>query len=177
MPDANTVHRGGSARPDRDRPGPGRHNGGRCSGLPRSRRRGGVRVADDHGNCKGPPPDCRRIVIRLRYGVKSRCAGRTTSTGQRCLVNVHANRLLTPTLWRIGRQQSVRWGEGRRPKITAGAGQRRAQMRATIRGHRGTACDPRAIASGRPRSRTASHGHSTATGMEALGRHLRWSEH
>ena len=34
------------------------------------------------GNCKGPPPDCRRIVIRLRCGVKSRCDRRATSTGK-----------------------------------------------------------------------------------------------
>ncbi len=27
----------------------------------------------DRGNCKGPPPDCRRIVIRLQYGIKGRC--------------------------------------------------------------------------------------------------------
>ena len=46
-------------------------------------------VPDDHGSCKGPPPDCRRIVIRLRCGVKGRCARRTTSTGRKCLVNVH----------------------------------------------------------------------------------------
>jgi hypothetical protein len=38
---------------------------------------------------------------------------------------------------------------------------------AAIRGHRGTACDPRAIASGRPRSRTGSHGHSAVASMEA----------
>jgi hypothetical protein len=29
-------------------------------------------VLDDDGSCKGPPPDCRRIVIRLRYGIKGR---------------------------------------------------------------------------------------------------------
>jgi len=38
-------------------------------------------AADDHGNCKGPPPDCRRIMTRLRYGIKGGCARRTTSTG------------------------------------------------------------------------------------------------
>jgi len=52
-----------SARPETTSPGTGRQ------------------VTDDHGNCKGPPPDCHRIVIRLRYGVKSRCNRRTTSTG------------------------------------------------------------------------------------------------
>jgi hypothetical protein len=30
-------------------------------------------VPDDRGSCKGPPPDCRRIVIRLRSGIKGRC--------------------------------------------------------------------------------------------------------
>ena len=39
-------------------------------------------VPDDHGSCKGPPPDCRRIVIRLRYGIKGRCGRRATSTGE-----------------------------------------------------------------------------------------------
>ena len=39
------------------------------------------------------------------------------------------------------------------------------------------ACDPRAIASGRPRSRTGSHGHSAVASTEAPSRHLRWSEH
>jgi hypothetical protein len=39
-------------------------------------------VPDDRGSCKGPPPDCRRIVIRLRYGVKGRCGRRATSTGE-----------------------------------------------------------------------------------------------
>ena len=32
--------------------------------------------------CKGPPPDCRRIVIRLPYGIKGRCDRGTTSTGE-----------------------------------------------------------------------------------------------
>ena len=48
---------------------------------------------------------------------------------------------------------------------------------AAIRGHGGTTCDPRAIASGRPRSRTGSHGHSTVAGTKGPIRHLRWSEH
>jgi hypothetical protein len=68
--------------------------------------------ASTAGSCKGPPPDCRRIVIRLRYGIKARSDRRATSTGRRRLVNVHANRPLTPSLRRIGRQQSVRWGGG-----------------------------------------------------------------
>ena len=38
--------------------------------------------ADDRGSCKGPPPDCRRIVIRLRSGIKRRSDRRATSTGQ-----------------------------------------------------------------------------------------------
>ena len=67
---------------------------------------------DDRGSCKGPPPDCRRIVIRLRSGIKGRSGRRATSTGRRCLVNVHANRPLTPPLQRMDRQQSVRWGRG-----------------------------------------------------------------
>ena len=44
---------------------------------------------------------------------------------------------------------------------------------AAIRGNGGTACDPRAIARGRPRSRTGSHGHSTVAGTKAPDRHLR----
>ncbi len=39
-------------------------------------------VPDDRGSCKGPPPDCRRIVIRLRYGIKARSERRATSTGE-----------------------------------------------------------------------------------------------
>jgi len=76
--------------------------------------RAGLRCCDAStaGSCKGPPPDCRRIVIRLRYGIKARSDRRATSTGRRRLVNVHANRPLTPSLRRIDRQQSVRWGEG-----------------------------------------------------------------
>jgi hypothetical protein len=35
------------------------------------------------------------------------------------LVNVHVNRPLTPALRRIGQQQSVRWGEGRRARTRA----------------------------------------------------------
>lgn len=62
--------------------------------------------------CKGPPPDCRRIVIRLRYGVKGGCDRRATSTGENALVNVHAKPPLTPSLRRIDRQQSVRRGKG-----------------------------------------------------------------
>jgi hypothetical protein len=68
--------------------------------------------ASTAGSCKGPPPDCRQIVIRLRYGIKARSDRRATSTGRRRLVNVHANRPLTPSLRRIDRQQSVRWGGG-----------------------------------------------------------------
>jgi hypothetical protein len=39
-------------------------------------------VPDDRGSCKGPPPDCRRIVICLRYGIKGRSGRRAASTGQ-----------------------------------------------------------------------------------------------
>ena len=39
-------------------------------------------VPDDRGNCKGPPPDCRRIVIRLRYGIKGGCDRRATTSGE-----------------------------------------------------------------------------------------------
>src|SRR5215469_16005343 len=45
-----------------------------------------------------------------------------------------------------------------------------------IRAREGTACDPRAIARSRPRSRTDSRGHSTGAGTKAYGRYLRWSE-
>jgi hypothetical protein len=65
---------------------------------------------------KGPPPDCRRIVIRLRYGIKGRSDRRATSK-VKVQVNVHANRPLTPSLRRIGWQQSVRWGRGRRTGV------------------------------------------------------------
>ena len=57
--------------------------------------------------CRHPPPDCHRIVIRLRCGVKARCTAHEHR--RRCLVNVHANRPLTPALRRRS-QQSVRWG-------------------------------------------------------------------
>jgi hypothetical protein len=46
---------------------------------------------------------------------------------------------------------------------------------AAIRGH-GATCDPRAIASGRPRSHTGSHGHSAVASTKARGRDLCWSE-
>ena len=39
-------------------------------------------LKDDRGRCKGPPPDCRRIVIRLWYGIK----GRSDAAGQRAQV-------------------------------------------------------------------------------------------
>jgi hypothetical protein len=39
-------------------------------------------VPDDRGSCKGPPPACRRIMIRLRSGIKGRCDRRATSTGE-----------------------------------------------------------------------------------------------
>jgi hypothetical protein len=67
-------------------------------------------VPDDRGSCKGPPPDCHRIVIRLRYGIKRRSD--RTEHRSKCLVNVHANQPLTPPLRRLDRQQSVRWGSG-----------------------------------------------------------------
>lgn len=67
-------------------------------------------IRDDRRSCKRTPPDCHRMVIRLRYGVKGGCDRRTTSTGETCWVNGHANPPLTPPLQRIGRQQSVRWG-------------------------------------------------------------------
>src|SRR5262249_45155639 len=35
------------------------------------------------GKVQRPPPDYRRIVIRLRYGIKGRSDRRATSTGQR----------------------------------------------------------------------------------------------
>ena len=54
----------GPARPGEDSPGIGHQ------------------VADDHGSCKGPPPDCRWIVIRLQSGIKGGCDRRTTSTGK-----------------------------------------------------------------------------------------------
>jgi hypothetical protein len=76
----------------------------------------GDRLAtDDRGSCKGPPPDCRRIVIRLRYGVKGGCGRRAASTGEIPLVKVHAKPPLTPSLQRMERQQSVRWGRGAAP--------------------------------------------------------------
>ena len=69
-----------------------------------------------HGDMTGegarPPPDCRGMVIRLRYGVKGGCARRATSTGEKCLVNVHVKPPMTPSLRRMDRQQSVRWGRG-----------------------------------------------------------------
>ena len=59
--------------------------------------------------------------VRYASGPASRA---DLAAGQRvqvkCLVNVHVNQPLTPPLRRIGRQQSVRWGEGRRARTTAG---------------------------------------------------------
>jgi len=52
-----------------------------------------------------------------------------------------------------------------------------SRMDTAIRGHGGKACDPRAIASSRPQSRTGSHGHSAVASTKAPSRHLRWSEH
>ena len=49
------------------------------------------------------------MVIRLRYGIKGRCDRRTTSTGEHAWCTYHANQPLTPSLRRIGRQQSARW--------------------------------------------------------------------
>ena len=34
------------------------------------------------GKVQRPPPDCRRIVIRLRYGVKGSCDRRATGKGE-----------------------------------------------------------------------------------------------
>ena len=67
---------------------------------------------------------------------------------------------------------ATRWDDGHTPSGAASSGRRGA-----IRGHGGTACDPRAIASSRPRSRTGSHGHPAVTSTKAPTRNLRWSEH
>jgi hypothetical protein len=71
---------------------------------------------DDRGSCKGPPPDCLRIVMRLQYGLKARSDRRTTSRGQSALVNAHANRPLTPP---SNRQAAVGPMEGRGGARTA----------------------------------------------------------
>jgi hypothetical protein len=70
-------------------------------------------VPDDRGSCKGPLLDCRRIVIRLRYGIKGRSGRGATNTGESAWLTYTRIGPLTPSLRRIGRQQSVRWGEGR----------------------------------------------------------------
>ena len=38
-------------------------------------------LGDDRRRCKAPPPDCRQIVVRLRYGVKGGCDRWATSLG------------------------------------------------------------------------------------------------
>jgi hypothetical protein len=54
------------------------------------------------------PPDCDTPPVRRQ--------GRLWPQGnehrRKCLVNVHAKPLLTPSLQRMDRQQSVRWGRG-----------------------------------------------------------------
>ena len=63
--------------------------------LPGSARSEKTRLASatkarmNRGSCKAPPPDCRRIVIRLRSGIKGGCDRRTMSSGKGCLVNAH----------------------------------------------------------------------------------------
>jgi hypothetical protein len=50
---------GGAVRPDGDRPGPGRHNGGRCRGSPHSRRLAimdRLRMASSRSVPAGQPP-------------------------------------------------------------------------------------------------------------------------
>jgi hypothetical protein len=65
------------------------------------------------------------------------------------LVNVHANQALTPPLQRIGRQQSVRWGEGRQPRTTAGAGRCRARMQVQAGNDDGRRMRPQPTGQGR----------------------------
>ena len=110
------------------------------------RRRAAWLRRHDRGKCKGPPPDCRQIVIRMRYGVKGGCDRGTTSTGEG-LVNVHAKPPLTPPLLRIDRQQSVRWGEEAAHKNRSrGAGRARScpigQSSGVSHGHQRTAGHP-----------------------------------
>src|SRR5690348_13169814 len=57
---------------------------------------------------KGPPPDCRPIVLCLRSGIKRGC-DRRMSTGQGAQ-STYTSRRLDTYLWRRDRQQSVRWG-------------------------------------------------------------------
>ena len=56
------------------------------------------------------PPDCRRIVIRLRYGIKGRCDRWATCTGEECLVNVHhaKSRLILETCGHSGQKTRAR---------------------------------------------------------------------
>ena len=90
----------------------------------------GPRCHDRGSALTCPPPDCRRIVIRLRGGIKDRCFRRATSTGESAWLSHHANRSLTPSLRRIDRQQSVRWGEGRDARTMGGLeGARRGRAR------------------------------------------------
>ena len=94
---------------------------------------------------KAPQPDCHRIVIRLRSGIKGGCDRRATSTGKDCLENVHAKPALDTSLRRIDRQQSVQWGgrggnQGPQPEDAARSGRRGPDPEAWRRGVR-SACD------------------------------------
>jgi len=71
------------------------------------------------------------------------------------------------------RWSSLNRSEPRRPELLM----RHTGRKFGAKRPRHTACDPRAIADGEPRSRTGSYGHPTVAGTEVLGKHLRWSEH
>jgi len=53
-------------------------------------------AGDMTGKVQRSPPDCRRIVIRLRYGIEGGCNGRTTSTGETAWSAYIAKPPLTP---------------------------------------------------------------------------------
>jgi hypothetical protein len=99
-------------------------------------------------------------------------ASRNLSKAPAASLRDRLRRPLTEPACRQVRQLSGS-GEG------SGTGQGAARLPETGREMvtRTRACDPRAIASGRPRSRTGSHGHSAVASAKEPSRHLRRSEH
>ena len=109
------------------------------------------------------PPDCRRIVIRLRYGIKGRCDRWATCTGEECLVNVHhaKSRLILETCGHSGQKTRAR----RQPART-GCGPSSATCNAE-RPH--APCNKRAISQGDERSITANPGHPSCLIADVIG--------
>ena len=109
------------------------------------------------------PPDCDAPPVRHQGPIWPQ----GNEHRSKCLVNAHANWPLTPPLRRIGRQQSVRWGEGRRTRTTARSPDRGRQRHREVKAKRPrsgalrrgvrSACDSE-------RPTTVTHGQSWALG-------------